>query len=157
MLPFQQVVSKKFVQKIGDSAFATQEDGTGPFKLTQWRKGDSMTMEKFADYWRGAPKIDRVVYKVMPENSSRVAALLAGDIQIAKDIPIDSIEQVKNSGVATVMQVNGTRSFFIALNNKKPPFDNVLVRRALAPVPHTPRTLTTCSLGHFVRHPRSSP
>lgn len=130
MLPFQQVVSKKFVEKIGDRAYATREDGTGPFKLVEWRKGDSMAMEKFADYWKGAPKIDRVVYKVMPENSSRVAALLAGDIQIAKDIPIDSLEQVKNSGTATVMQVNGTRSFFISMNNKKPPFDNVLVRQA---------------------------
>ncbi len=130
MLPFQQVVSRKFVEKIGDKAFATQENGTGPFKLVEWRKGDSITMEKFSDYWKGAPKIDRLVYKVMPENSSRVAALLAGDIQIAKDIPIDSLAQVRNSATATVMQVNGTRTFFISLNNKKPPFDNVLVRRA---------------------------
>lgn len=130
MLPFQQVVSKKFVEKIGARAAATQENGTGPFKLVEWRKGDSITMEKFPGYWRGSPKIDRLVYKVMPENASRVAALLAGDIQIAKDIPIDSIDQVKNSGTANVMQVNGTRTFFISLNNKKPPFDNVLVRRA---------------------------
>lgn len=130
MLPFQQVVSKAYVQKVGDAAFATQEDGTGPFKLVEWRKGDSMVMEKFADYWKGAPKIDRVVYKVMPENASRVAALLAGDIQIAKDVPIDSLDQVNRSGVAKIMKVNGTRTFFISLNNKRPPFDNVLVRRA---------------------------
>jgi len=46
MLPFQEVVSKAFVQKVGDKGMATQANGTGPFKLVEWRRGDSITMER---------------------------------------------------------------------------------------------------------------
>lgn len=138
MLPFQEVVSKSFVQKVGDKGLATQADGTGPFKLVEWRKGDAIIMERFADYYGGSPaippvgpaKVDRVIFKVIPENSSRVAALLAGDVEIATEVPVHMMKQIESSKVAKVVKVNGTRSFFIALNNTKPPFDNVLVRRA---------------------------
>ena len=91
MLPFQEIVSKAFVQKVGDKGLATQVNGTGPFKLAEWRKGDAIIMERFAGYYGGSPaippvgpaKADRVIFKVIPENSSRVAALLAGDVEIA--------------------------------------------------------------------------
>src|SRR6185436_6743207 len=84
MLPVQEVVSRKFVEKLGTDALATQANGTGPFRLVEWRKGDSVIMERFADYYGGADaippagpaKIDRVIFKIIPENASRVAALL---------------------------------------------------------------------------------
>ena len=138
MLPFQEVVSKAFVQKVGDKGMATQVSGTGPFKLVEWRKGDAIIMERFADYYGGSPaippvgpaKADRVIFKVIPENASRIAALLAGDVEIATEVPVHMMKQIEASKNTHVAKVNGTRSFFIALNNTKPPFDNVLVRRA---------------------------
>lgn len=138
MLPFQEVVSKAFVEKVGDQGLATQANGTGPFKLVEWRKGDSIIMERFADYYGGSPnippvgpaKVDRVIFKVIPENSSRVAALLAGDIEIAVELPVHMIKQVEANKRTEVVKVNGTRTFFISLNNTKPPFDNPLVRKA---------------------------
>ncbi len=138
MLPFQEVVSKAFVQKVGDKGMATQASGTGPFKLVEWRKGDAIIMERFADYYGGSPaippvgpaKADRVIFKVIPENSSRIAALLAGDVEIATDVPVHMMKQIEASKTTHVAKVNGTRTFFVALNNTKPPFDNVLVRRA---------------------------
>lgn len=138
MLPFQEVVSKAFVQKVGDTGMATQVSGTGPFKLAEWRKGDAIIMERFADYYGGSPaippvgpaKADRVIFKVIPENSSRIAALLAGDVEIATEVPVHMMKQIEGNKNTHVAKVNGTRSFFVALNNTKPPFDNVLVRRA---------------------------
>jgi peptide/nickel transport system substrate-binding protein len=138
MLPFQEVVSKSFVQKVGDKGLATQASGTGPFKLVEWRKGDAIIMERFADYYGGSPaippvgpaKADRVIFKVIPENSSRIAALLAGDVEIATEVPVHMMKQIEANKNTRVAKVNGTRSFFVALNNTKPPFDNVLVRRA---------------------------
>lgn len=138
MLPFQEVVSKAFVQKVGDAAMATQANGTGPFKLVEWRRGDSVTMERFAGYYGGSPdippvgpaKADRVIFKIIPENSSRVAALLAGDVDIATELPAHMMKQIQASDKAVVMKVRGTRSFFVSLNNTKPPFDNPLVRQA---------------------------
>ena len=138
MLPFQEVVSKAFVQKVGDAAMATQANGTGPFKLVEWRRGDSVTMERFAGYYGGSSdippvgpaKADRVIFKIIPENSSRVAALLAGDVDIATELPAHMMKQIQASDKAVVMKVRGTRSFFVSLNNTKPPFDNPLVRQA---------------------------
>lgn len=138
MLPFQEVVSKRFVERVGDKAMATQVNGTGPFKLVEWRRGDSVVMERFAGYYGGSPdippagpaKVDRVIFKIIPENASRVAALLAGDVDIATEVPAHMIRQIESSRNAEVLKVRGTRTFFVSLNNTKPPFDNPLVRKA---------------------------
>ncbi len=144
MLPFQEVVSKAFVEKGGKGALATAENGTGPFKLVEWRKGDSIIMERFDGYYGGSPDIppvgkacvDRVIFKIIPENASRVAALLAGDVDIITELPVHDIKQVEANPNTTVMTVNGTRTFFIAINMTKKPFDDLRVRQAL----NTPST-----------------
>jgi len=140
MLPFQEVVSKAHVEKVGANGIPNQPDGTGPFKLVEWRKGDSVIMERFDGYYGGSTDIspvgkacvDRVIFKVIPENASRVAALLAGDVQIIDALPTHSIKQVENNPGTHVMSVRGTRSSYIALNNQKPPFNDVRVRHAVA-------------------------
>ncbi|KAB2875905.1 MAG: ABC transporter substrate-binding protein [Bauldia sp.] len=138
MLPFQEVVSKSFVEKNGDAALATTENGTGPFKLVDWRKGEAVIMERFDDYYGGAAGIppvgkacvDRVIFRIIPENASRVAALLAGDVDIINELPAHDIGQVEANPDTRVMAVNGTRTFFVAINNTKKPFDDLRVRQA---------------------------
>ncbi len=140
MLPNQQMVSKAYVERVGNDGLATQPMGTGPFKLTEWRKGDSIIMERFDDYYGGSPDIppvgpacvDRVIFKVIPESASRIAALLAGDADIITELPPFSVSQVENNPGTQVMAVNGTRSFFIAMNNEGEIFDDVRVRQAAA-------------------------
>ena len=140
MLPNQQIVSKAFVEKVGTQGMATAENGTGPFKLVEWRKGDAIIMERFDDYYGGSPNIepvgkacvDRVIFKIIPESASRVAALLAGDVQIINELPTFSMAQVEANEGTQVMTVNGTRSFFIAMNNQGEIFDDVKVRQATA-------------------------
>jgi peptide/nickel transport system substrate-binding protein len=140
MLPFQEVVSKAFVEKVGTKGMATQEDGAGPFQLVEWRKGDSVIMKRFDDYYGGSPDIppvgkacvDRAIFKIIPESASRVAALLAGDVQIINDLPPYAVAQVNASGNAKAVTVNGTRSFFIAMNLTEKPFTDIRVREAVA-------------------------
>ncbi len=138
MLPVQEIVSKKFVEKVGSDALATQANGTGPFKLVEWRRGDSIIMERFADYYGGAPaippigaaRVDRVIFKIIPENASRMAALMAGEVDIVNEVPVFAINTIERSGKARVVKANGTRTFFIALNVTKPPFNDARVRQA---------------------------
>ncbi|MGE5339420.1 MAG: ABC transporter substrate-binding protein [Gemmatimonadota bacterium] len=140
MLPFQEVVSRKFVEANGSEALATKEDGTGPFRLVEWRKGDAVIMERFNDYYGGATAIppvgkacvDRVIFKVIPENASRVAALLAGDVDIINELPPHTVKQVESNPNTRVMSVRGTRSVFIAMNLQVPPLNDIRVRQALA-------------------------
>jgi peptide/nickel transport system substrate-binding protein len=138
MLTFQEVISKSFAESAGAAGIATRENGSGPFKLIQWRRGDSLVLERFPDYFGGAPAIprtakaciDRVIIKIIPENASRVAALLAGDVDIINELPAHDIRNVEANPNTKVMAVNGTRTFFVALNNVRKPFDDVRVRRA---------------------------
>jgi peptide/nickel transport system substrate-binding protein len=140
MLPNQQIVSKAFVEANGSAGIATMANGTGPFKLGEWRKGDAIILDRFDDYYGGAPDIapvgaacvDRVIFKIIPESASRVAALLAGDVHIINELPTFSIEQVKANEGTDVMTVNGTRSFFLAMNMQGEVFDDLKVRQAAA-------------------------
>ncbi|MCF8486999.1 MAG: ABC transporter substrate-binding protein [Rhodobacteraceae bacterium] len=140
MLPNQQIVSKAYVEKVGNEGLATMENGTGPFKLVEWRKGDAVILERFDDYYGGATDIapvgkacvDRVIFKIIPESASRVAALLAGEVQIINELPAFSMAQVAANDGTQVMTVNGTRSFFIAMNMEGEAFDDIKVRQAAA-------------------------
>lgn len=138
MLPFQEMLDKKWAEQVGCDGVATQENGTGPFKLAEWRKGESVVMDKFADYYGGATdippvgpaKVDRVIFKIIPDTAARVAALLAGDVDIINELPAFSIKQVEANPNTKVMKVNGTRTFFVALNNTAGPFKDPNVRKA---------------------------
>ena len=138
MLPFQEVVSKAFVEKVGTEGLATQVNGNGPFKLVDWRQGDSIIMERFDDYYGGAEgivpvqtaRVDRVIFKIIPESASRVAALLAGEVDLINELPVHSMARVDNNPDTKVLKTLGTRSFFILLNNTQPPFDDIRVRKA---------------------------
>ncbi|MES0880801.1 ABC transporter substrate-binding protein [Roseibium sp. SCP14] len=140
MLPFQEVVSKAHVERVGEPAMADAVNGTGPFKLVEWRKGDSVIMERFDDYYGGATDIapvgkacvERVIFKIIPENASRVLALLSGDVHIINSVTPDLAREIEAHPDTDVVAVNGTRTTFIALNNQEGPFADIRVRRALA-------------------------
>ncbi|MDE3078772.1 MAG: ABC transporter substrate-binding protein [Paracoccaceae bacterium] len=150
MLPFQEIVSKAFVDKVGTAGMATQEDGTGPFQLVQWNKGDSVVMKRFDAYWGGKACVDRVIFKTIPESSSRVAALLAGDAQIIDHLPPYAVSQVNASGNAKAVFVNGTRSYFIAMNLTEKPFTDIRVREAIAHAIDKPLVINKILGGHAV-------
>ncbi|QYU68009.1 ABC transporter substrate-binding protein [Leptolyngbya sp. 15MV] len=139
IIPAQEVVNRRHVERVGQEGMQTRPDGSGPFRLVEWRRGEAVIMERFADYYGGAPaippagpaQVDRVIFRVLPENASRVAALLAGEVDIINDLPPSAMRQVEASRNAQIMKVNGTRTFFVAMNVAKPPFNDIRVRRAL--------------------------
>src|SRR5712692_3383555 len=61
--------------------------GTGPYKFVRWSKDEEIVMEAFPGYWRGAPKVKTVVFKPIPDDAVRVAALQNGEIDVAVNIP----------------------------------------------------------------------
>lgn len=139
-MTLHEIVSKKFTEKVGAEGISTNVMGSGPFKLAKWRKGDTVIMERYDGYYGGSQDlkpvgkacVDTAIFKIIPENSSRVAALLAGDVHIINDLPVHSVKRVENNPGTRVMAVNGTSSSFIALNNQVKPFNDIRVRWALA-------------------------
>jgi peptide/nickel transport system substrate-binding protein len=131
MLTFQEVIPQAFAEKAGAAGLATQEDGTGLFRLVQWRRGEQLVLERFPGYFGGgAACVDHLIVKVIPENASRVAALLAGDVDLVNELPVDAIRQVEANPNTRVAAVNGTRTFFVSLNNTRPPFNDARTRQA---------------------------
>jgi peptide/nickel transport system substrate-binding protein len=106
--------------------------GTGAYRLESWSKDREIVLVRNMLYWQGVPEIDKVVFRVIPEVGPRVAALVVGEVDIIPDVPPHLIQQVKNSGVASVKGVPGARIVFVALDNiNKGPMQDVRVRQAM--------------------------
>lgn len=114
--------------------------GTGPFKFVEWVQGSHVVLERFDDYYGGAPDLGRsgpagvrrVVFRVIPETATRLAALRAGEIDIMTAVPVHAINEIINHPDLELRPVAGTRSYFTEFNVRRPPFDDVRVRKAVS-------------------------
>ena len=110
--------------------------GTGPFKFKEWRRGEFVELVRNPDYFvKGRPYLDGLRYVIVAERGTRVAALQSGQMDVAYpgDTTVSIAQQLKSA--VPNMQLTETPtnvSENLLLNTKKPPFDNVNVRRALS-------------------------
>jgi peptide/nickel transport system substrate-binding protein len=77
------IVPKAYVEKVGDDGFKKAPIGAGPYKFVSFNPGVELVMEAWDGYWRKAPNVKRLVYRSMPEETTRAAALKKGEIDIA--------------------------------------------------------------------------
>jgi peptide/nickel transport system substrate-binding protein len=87
----------EYTKEVGHEGFDKHPIGTGAFKFVEWEKGDHVTLEANPDWWSGAPKVDRITFRTIPEASARVASLLSGECDIVEVIPFDSIPQIEEA------------------------------------------------------------
>ena len=112
--------------------------GTGPFKFKEWRRGQYIMLEKNPDYWdTGKPYLDRVVFRIITDAGARAAALESGAVDIGFFSPIslgeaDRLKKSRAIEVVTKGYEYATPMFFMELNLRKKPLDDVRVRQALA-------------------------
>lgn len=113
--------------------------GTGPFKFVEWVPGSHVVLERFDEYYGGAPDLgrdgpapaERVVFRIIPETATRLAALRAGEIDIMTSVPVHAISDISGDADLLLRPVAGTRSFFTEFDVREAPFDDVRVRQAL--------------------------
>jgi peptide/nickel transport system substrate-binding protein len=91
------VVPKKYVEKVGDDGFKKAPVGAGPYKVVSFTPGVELVMEAFEGYWRKAPNVKRLVFRTMPEETTRAAALKKGEVDIAYLLAGPVAEEVKRS------------------------------------------------------------
>ena len=110
--------------------------GTGPFKFKEWKRGEGVELVKNPDYFvKGRPYLDGIHYIIIVERGTRVAALQAGQVDVAYpgDTTVDIAERLKGAVPKMVFTETSTNvSENLLFNTTKPPLDNVKVRRALS-------------------------
>lgn len=121
----------KYVKEKGDQYVTRNPVGTGPYRFVEWMKDSHITLQAYEQYWRGKPSFERLVFKPIPENSTRVAGLLAGELDIITNVPPSDINRLKAQKDVSLVLMPGTRCMFVKLNTEKPPFNNKWVRQAL--------------------------
>jgi peptide/nickel transport system substrate-binding protein len=105
--------------------------GTGPFKFSHQDKGKEIVLESFSDYWQKAPKLDRLVYQIIPNNNARISALEKGEIDVVDVVFPADLPRLKSNQNIRVLSKYGMSVCFIAMNTTKKPLDNIKVRQAL--------------------------
>lgn len=127
-----QIVSKAAFEAAGGfEGFAQAPIGTGPFRVVSLT-ADAVELEAFADYWSGKPDIEKLIYRLAPELSSRIAGLVSGDFDIIADIPSDQFGPVE--GNADLEIVGGTVASMrvIKFDTRNETLTDPRIRRALA-------------------------
>jgi len=113
------------------TSFLKNPVGTGPFKFKQVAQGSYLEVQANPDYFGGAPFLDGIVFKVIPDGNARVAQMKSGDIDFT---PVDTSQVSAVSGLpnVTVRQAPQVQYEYIAFNHKDPRFADVRVRQAFA-------------------------
>lgn len=124
------MVSPAAVRKYGDD-FGRHPVGTGPFKFEEWQPRDHITLSRNDDYWGDKPSLDRIVFKVIPDDSARMIALRTGEADMVLNPLVDQLPALRRDPNFTVAGVTGTRTVFLSLTLTQPPMDDVRVRRAV--------------------------
>ncbi len=115
------VVSKAYVEEVGDNGLANFGMGTGPFKLVDYDRDQHVILEANEDYWGGKPEIDRLVFRVIPEPSTRIAELLTGGVDIAPGILPQDLPRIEADPRLQVVQYLTDRVYGLTIAHTPPP------------------------------------
>src|SRR2546422_1431710 len=127
-----QVVRQKYPHALRPHTFNQKPVGTGPVRFVSWTKDDRVVLEANPDYWGGRVDFDRLIVRALPEMAPRVAALLKGEVDLITQVPPDQGERVKANAGTLVSGALYGGLYVLAVNSKRPPLDNPLVKQALS-------------------------
>lgn len=128
----QEVLHKASTEaQLIDEARTAGPIGVGPFKFVEWIPGQRLVMEAFHDYWQGPPGVERIIWRTIPEEATRVAELLAGSVDMIHPVTPDFVGQLRSAGM-TLEVVPGSSMRMLMMNVREgSPFADPEVRRAM--------------------------
>ena len=126
------VYPPKYYQESGAEKFGTAPVGTGPYKFVDWQKGSRIVFEPHPTYWGGTPQLGATTWRIIPEESARVAALQAGEVQLITNLSQGAVSRIKSDNKLDVISLKGGRMFAAFFDETiDHPIQNKLVRQAL--------------------------
>ncbi len=123
----------RIVPKDKLDSIANAPIGTGPFQLAEFKPGDRIVLKKSASYYLpGTPKLDEIIFRIMPETAARVAAIDTGAVDLVWDMPPEVLAQLKSNSKLVIDSVPTSSWDGIIMNSSQKPFDDVRVRHAIS-------------------------
>lgn len=125
------ILPPQYIGEVGFETIATEPIGTGPFRVVEWAKNERIVLEANQDYWQGPPAVSTITVRPILEDATRISALLAGEVDLINAVPYARIPELESNENVTVSTVPSPRIFFVAIDPREPPFDDVRVRQAM--------------------------
>ncbi len=116
---------------INNVAYNSKPVGIGPFRVTQWRRGDAVELEANPYYWRGMPKLKRITYKLIPDRNTLLTALQTGDVDLAPKASLSLIDQLRAIKSINVVVTPSTDYALLSFVLTRPLLRDVRVREAI--------------------------
>lgn len=125
------ILNEKAVTEAGDD-YAQNPVGTGPYKFKEWAKGDRIVLERFEDHLTIKPEYQTVVFRAIPEETSRSIELESGNVDIAYGISANDIARVEENPDLKMARSTNLNTQYMGFNCQKGPFADVNVRQAVS-------------------------
>ena len=109
----------------------TKANGTGPYKLTSWKQGDSITFDRNDAYWGDKAKVKEVVFSYIPDNQAALNGALAHELDVVTGFDANLKDQVEANGDFTLVLGKSTDKGTLAMNSTKAPLSDTRVRQAI--------------------------
>ncbi len=106
--------------------------GTGPYMIEEWVQGDQVIYKRFDDYWGEPAASETAVLRWATEPAARLVELQAGNVDYITSVGTDDLEAIEADPDLTLVPDPNPNIFYLGMTNTHPPFDNILVRRAIA-------------------------
>jgi peptide/nickel transport system substrate-binding protein len=128
----QEMLHKATYEKLTmEQAAAGNVMGVGPFKFVEWVPDQRVVMDAFEDYWQGTPGVERIIWRTIPEEATRVAELLAGSVDMIYPVTPDFVPQMRAAGMKLEV-VAGAATRMLMMNVREgSPFHDPEVRKAM--------------------------
>ena len=106
--------------------------GTGPFKFVSWSQGDEVVLEKNEEYWGGAPALDTIKFKVVPEISTAISMLQTGEVNFLDALPPEQISRIESLENVEISKQEGTPVYYLTFNHSRERNQDPEFRKAVA-------------------------
>lgn len=147
------IVNKRQYEALGMEGFGQNPVGTGPYRFVSMRANDHMTFDAFDDYWMGRPTARRVIFREIPELSSRIAGLVSGEFDIITNVPPDQVGTLNGYGDVEARSVVLANSHLLTFDATGAHTSDKRVRQALAASIDRKKLVDTLWLGKAVIPP----
>jgi len=107
------IVPKKYVEQVGEEGFRKAPVGAGPYKVTNFTPGVELQLEAFDGYWRKSPAVKKLIFRSLPDETTRAAALKRGDVDVAYFLNGPIAEEVRRTPGLRLMAVRSNTVFFL--------------------------------------------